>query len=483
MGGFFGVISKQECISDLFYGTDYHCHLGTRRGGMATINENGFTRIIHDISNSQFRSKFDDDLRKMHGNSGIGVISDYEDQPLIIGSHLGTYGIVTVGLVKNAGELTRKAFSTRTTHFSEMSGNEINPTEIIATLINHEESFEAGIASAQETIEGSCSMLLLTRKGIYAARDRLGRTPVIVGKGSNGYCVALETCSFPNLGYEVVHELGPGEIVLITENGYEIRKQPGTEMQICTFLWIYYGYPASTYEGINVEDSRHRSGAALARNDSVDVDFVAGIPDSGVAHAYGYAAEAGLPYRRPFVKYTPTWARSFMPQIQEMRNLVARMKLIPIKELTAGMRMLFCDDSIVRGTQLYNTFQKLYLYGAKEIHLRPACPPLLFGCKFLNFSRSRSEMDLACRKAIVELEGEITSLDKYMDPDTQEFKAMVEIIRKRMGISSLVYQKMPDMVEAIGLPKEKLCTYCWDGCEGCGGKTSRAQAATTIDYV
>ncbi|NLG18766.1 MAG: amidophosphoribosyltransferase [Fibrobacter sp.] len=480
MSGFFGVISKQDCISDLFYGTDYHCHLGTRRGGMAALNENGFDRVIHDISNTQFRSKFDSDLTRMHGNSGIGIISDFEDQPLIIGSHLGTYAIVTVGMVKNAEELTRKTFSTRTTHFTEMSGNDINPTEIVATLINGEESFEDGISSAQELIEGSCSMLLLTKKGIYVARDRSGRTPAIIGKGEQGYAVALETCAFPNLGYEVVHELGPGEIVLLTENGYEIKKQPGTEMQICSFLWIYYGYPASSYEGINVEESRYRCGEALARNDSVDVDLVAGIPDSGIAHAFGYACTAGIPYRRPFVKYTPTWARSFMPQIQEMRNLVAKMKLIPIKELTKGMRMLFCDDSIVRGTQLYSTFQKLYNYGAREIHLRPACPPLLFGCKYLNFSRSRSEMDLACRKAIVELEGKITSLDKYLDPDTQEFQAMVDIIRRKMGITSLLYQRLPDMVKAIGLPEEKLCTYCWDGCDrkACGKKvTSETVAA------
>jgi amidophosphoribosyltransferase len=472
MGGFFGVISQEDCVQDLFYGTDYHCHLGTCRGGMAVMNGDNFTRVIHDITNAQFRSKFDDDLPKFSGPRGIGVISDYEDQPLIIGSHLGTYGIVTVGVIKNADAIAKKTFSTRSTHFSEMSGNEINATELVATIINQEETFEAGIAAAQAVIEGSCSILILSKQGLYAARDRLGRTPVVIGSKPGSYCVTFESCAFPNLGYETEKELGPGEIVLITENGYETKKAAGTDMQICSFLWIYYGYPASSYEGINVENARYRCGAALAKVDTVKPDFAAGIPDSGVAHAIGYAIEAGVPYKRPFVKYNPTWARSFMPQVQTVRDLVARMKLIPIRELTRGARILFCDDSVVRGTQLRDTFQRVYDYGARELHLRPACPPLIYGCKYLNFSRSRSEMDLAGRKAIKEIEDEKQpDLGRYADATTPEYRAMVEIIKRKMGITTLEYQKLPDMVEAIGLPKEKLCTYCWDGCEGpCNGK-------------
>jgi amidophosphoribosyltransferase len=476
MGGFFGVVSQDDCVQDLFYGTDYHCHLGTRRGGMAVLSEEGYARIIHDITNAQFRSKFDSDVACMHGRTGIGVISDYEDQPLIIGSHLGVYAIVTVGMVRNAEALAQKAFSKRATHFSEMSGNEINPTEIVATIINQEESFEAGISRALEEIEGSCSLLVLTGKGLFAARDRQGRTPVIMGKKEGAYCAALETCSFPNLGYEMVHELGPGEVVRITENGYETKAAPGSVMQICSFLWIYYGYPASSYEGVNVENARYRCGAALARADAVKPDFAAGIPDSGIAHAIGYAIQAGVPYRRPFVKYNPTWARSFMPQMQSVRDLVARMKLIPIRELTQGQRILFCDDSVVRGTQLRDTFQRIFDYGAREIHLRPACPPLIYGCKYLNFSRSRSELDLAGRKAIKELEGDRQpDLEKYGDASSDEYSAMVDVIKRRMGITTLQYQKLPDMISAIGLPKEKLCTCCWDGCEGPCAKKKAAR--------
>jgi amidophosphoribosyltransferase len=438
MGGFFGVISQEDCVQDLFYGTDYHCHLGTCRGGMAVMNGDNFTRVIHDITNAQFRSKFDDDLPKFSGPRGIGVISDYEDQPLIIGSHLGTYGIVTVGVIKNADAIAKKTFSTRSTHFSEMSGNEINATELVATIINQEETFEAGIAAAQDVIEGSCSILILSKQGLYAARDRLGRTPVVIGSKPGSYCVTFESCAFPNLGYETEKELGPGEIVLITENGYETKKAAGTDMQICSFLWIYYGYPASSYEGINVENARYRCGAALAKVDTVKPDFAAGIPDSGVAHAIGYAIEAGVPYKRPFVKYNPTWARSFMPQVQTVRDLVARMKLIPIRELTRGARILFCDDSVVRGTQLRDTFQRVYDYGARELHLRPACPPLIYGCKYLNFSRSRSEMDLAGRKAIKEIEDEKQpDLGRYADATTPEYRAMVEIIKRKMGITTL----------------------------------------------
>jgi amidophosphoribosyltransferase len=464
MGGFFGVVSKKDCVPKLFYGTDYHSHLGTRRGGLATLDEDHFARFIHDITNAQFRSKFEDDILKMKGMTGIGVISDFEDQPLIIGSHLGRYAIATVGVIKNDTVLAKKAFGKRGIHFSEMSGNEINPTELTATLINQEESFAAGIKNAQEQIEGSCSLLLLTEDGIYASRDRLGRTPVIIGKGPDGYAATMESCAFPNLGYTLERELGPGETVLLTAEAIEQKNPPGSKMQICSFLWIYYGYPASSYEGINVEATRYRCGAALAENDDVEVDCVAGIPDSGTAHALGYAAKAHITYCRPFVKYTPTWPRSFMPQQQNVRDLVAKMKLIPIKELTEGKRLLFCEDSIVRGTQLKNTLQRMYDYGALEIHMRPACPPLAYGCKFLNFSRSRSELDLAARKAISKLEGEKeVTIEEYADESSDKYAAMVTKIEQRMGLTTLRYQKLSNMIRAIGMPEEKLCTFCWTG--------------------
>lgn len=467
MGGFFGVVSKDDCVNDLFYGTDYHSHLGTRRGGLAVLNSGSLQRFIHSIENAQFRSKFEDDIKLLHGPSGIGVISDYEDQPLLIGSHLGTYAIVTVGKITNAEELAARAFDKRTTHFSEMSGEGINPTELAATLINQETSFTDGIANVQQAVEGSCSILLLTQEGVYAARDALGRTPLTIGAKDGAYAAALETCAFPNLGYEIVKELGPGEIVLMTAGGIEQKKAAGDRMQICAFLWVYYGYPASTYEGVNVEDARNRCGRTLAKRDEVEVDIVAGIPDSGIGHAVGYANEAHVPYRRPFVKYTPTWPRSFMPQDQAVRDLVAKMKLVPIRELIEGQRLLFCEDSIVRGTQLKDTIQRLYDYGAREVHMRPACPPLVYGCKFLNFSRSKSELDLAGRKAIHELEGDNHAgcLCEYADCSSDKYCAMVEIIRKRLNLTTLRYQRLQDLVEAIHLPKEKLCTYCWDGTE------------------
>jgi amidophosphoribosyltransferase len=345
-----------------------------------------------------------------------------------------------------------------------MCGNEVNPTELVATIINREDSFEAGLTRVQELIEGSCSILLLTDSGIYAARDRLGRTPVILGKSRTGYAVTMETCAFPNLGYEVERDLGPGEVVFIGAEGFEVRVKPRDVMQICTFLWIYYGYPASSYEGINVEASRYRCGAALARRDSTPIDYVAGIPDSGIAHALGYAAARGILYRRPFVKYTPTWPRSFMPQDQNVRDLVAKMKLVPIRELTEGNRLLFCEDSIVRGTQLKDTILRMFEYGAREVHMRPSCPPLLYGCKFLNFSRSRSELDLAGRRAIVKLEGrEPENLEGYADPDCGKYCAMVDCIKKDLGLTTLQYQRLDDMVDAIGMPCDKVCTYCWDG--------------------
>jgi len=466
MGGLFGVISKEDCVSDLFYGTDYHSHLGTTRGGLAVKNPEGFIRFIHNIENAQFRSKFEQDITKMHSKRGIGVISDYDNQPLLIRSHLGKYAIVTVGAIRNADKLVKKVFSTRIIHFSEMIGEEINPTELVASLINQELTFEEGIINAQEAIEGSCSLLLLTDKGVYAARDRLGRTPVVIGEKKGSLAVTLETCAFPNLGFEIKKYLGPGEIVLITEEGIEQKKPPGEKMQICGFLWVYYGYPASSYEGLNVESVRNKCGAKLAKNDSIKIDMVAGLPDSGIGHGLGYASEAGIPFKRPFVKYTPTWARSFMPQDQTVRDIVAKMKLIPISELIKGKKLLFCEDSIVRGTQLKDTIQRLYDFGALEVHMRPACPPLTHGCKFLNFSRSKSELNLAARKAIKEIEGvDGKDLDEYSTEGSEKYKGMIKQISKRLKLTTLKYQKLEDLVEAIGLPKEKICTYCWDGAE------------------
>jgi amidophosphoribosyltransferase len=478
MGGIFGVAAKEDCIHDLFYGTDYHSHLGTRRGGLATINGSGFTRFIHNIENAQFRSKFEDDILKMNGNMGIGCISDTEAQPLLIGSHLGNYAIVTVGRINNIDELVEKAFGTRTTHFLEMDGGVINQTELMATLINQEESFEAGIRRGMEAIDGSCSLLLLTEEGIYAGRDRYGRTPLIIGEKEGGLCATVESCAFPNLDYHLKRELGPGEVVKLTSEGMEEMVAPGKRMQICAFMWVYYGYPASSYEGINVEKMRNNSGAALAQRDDVEIDMVAGVPDSGVAHAIGYANESRVPYCRPFVKYTPTWPRSFMPQKQDVRNLVARMKLIPVTELIHGKRLLFCEDSIVRGTQLRETVQRLYDAGAREVHMRPACPPLVHGCKFLNFSTSRSELDLAGRRAVREIEGEGHGeevLKEYADASTEKYCDMVERIRNRLNLTTLRYQTIDDMLEAIGLPKERVCTFCWDGAE-------RTDLQTNIDF-
>ena len=479
MGGFFGVVSKDDCVADLFYGTDYHSHLGTMRGGMAIGDEGDFVRFIHNITNAQFRSKFEDDLAKMHGSRGIGVISDYEDQPLIIGSHLGTYALATVGRIQNLDALAAEAFRGRTTHFSEMGGAGINPTELVATLINRGSSFAEGIRHAQEVIEGSCSLLLLTEDAIYAARDRLGRTPIVIGSKPGSHAATLETCALPNLGYEVECYLGPGETVRMTPEGVETLNPAGDEMQICAFLWVYYGYPASCYEEINVEVVRYRCGAALAQNDNRQIDLAAGVPDSGTGHAIGYANASGIPYGRPFVKYTPTWPRSFMPQDQRVRDLVARMKLIPVRELIQGKRLLFCEDSIVRGTQLRDTIRRLFEYGAREIHMRPACPPLIHGCKFLNFSRSKSVMDLAARKAIKELEGDDSqNLDDYADTDSERHAAMIERIRQQLGLTSLKYQRLCDLITAIGLPKSRVCTYCWDGAESCCSQLSLLPPAT-----
>jgi amidophosphoribosyltransferase len=466
MGGFFGVAAKNDCVADLFYGTDYHSHLGTRRGGMVVHGKDGFKRNIHDITNAPFRTKFEDDLPKHHGNLGIGIISDYEDQPLLIAAHHAHYAIVTVGRIENLDALAAEALRQPNTHFSEMKCNEVNPTELVATMINQSSDLVEGIHRVQRAVDGSCSLLLLTSDSIIAARDRFGRTPVTLGSRDGAWAVTLETCALPNLGYRVERHLGPGEIVRLTPDGVEQLSPPGDQMQICSFLWVYYGYPASNYEGINVEVARNRCGMALARVDDVEIDVVAGIPDSGIGHAIGYASVAGVPYRRPFVKYTPTWPRSFMPQEQRVRDLVAKMKLIPISDLIDGKRLLFCEDSIVRGTQLRDIIIRLFDYGAKEIHMRPACPPLVHGCKFLNFSRSTSELDLAARKAISELEGDPNRhLDQYADPQSDRYQRMVEVIRRHLGLTTLRYQRLDDMVEAIGLPREQLCTYCWNGAE------------------
>ena len=463
MGGLFGVASKTDCVSDIFYGTDYHSHLGTKRGGMALINSTGIKRSIHNIQNSYFRTKFEPDLPRFSGRKGIGVISDFDAQPLIISSHLGTFGIVTVGKINNIEELTNRSFELKK-QFAEILTGQDNPTEIVASLICEEDSFEAGIQNVFSRIEGSCSMLVLTEDGVLCARDKLGRTPIVIGRKEGAFAAASESCAFPNLGYEVETFLGPGEVVRITEDDCEQLVPPGEKMQVCSFLWVYYGYPASEYEGINVEWSRNKCGAALARKDDESIDFVAGIPDSGIGHAIGYASEKMIPYFRPFVKYTPTWPRSFMPQNQELRDLVARMKLIPVKRLIDGKRILFCEDSIVRGTQLKDNIQILYECGAEEVHMRPACPCLIHPCEFLNFSTSRSTLDLAGRRMIKKIEGaEDKNLEEYAKAGSQKNLEMVDLIREQLQLTTLKYQALDDLVDAIGLPKERLCTHCWDG--------------------
>ncbi|MCI8550553.1 MAG: amidophosphoribosyltransferase [Lachnospiraceae bacterium] len=468
MGGFFGVASKNDCVFDLFFGTDYHSHLGTRRAGMATYDkEKGFDRAIHNIENSPFRTKFDRDANSMKGNLGIGCISDYEPQPLLIRSHHGTYAITTVGKINNADAIADKLLQSSHSHFFEMSGGLINATELVATIINQKENFIEGIQYAQELIDGSLTMLIMTPRGIFAARDRLGRTPVAIGQKEDAFCAAFESFAYLNLGYSDYKELGPGEIVIITPEGVKTLVQPGKDMKICTFLWIYYGYPSSSYEGINVEQMRYNCGAKLAKRDNVQPDTVAGVPDSGTAHAIGYANESGIPFSRPFIKYTPTWPRSFMPTIQTQRNLIAKMKLIPVHDLIQGKRLLLIDDSIVRSTQMRETTQFLYRSGAKEVHIRPACPPLLYGCKYLNFSRSSSEMDLITRKVIKEMEGndKYARLEAYSNPETAEYQDMVKNIGKRLDFTSLRYHRLDDMIESVGLSSDKLCTYCWNGKE------------------
>lgn len=467
MGGFFGVVSKEDCLFDLFFGTDYHSHLGTRRGGMAVYGEKGFDRAIHNIENSPFRTKFDKDMQEMKGNYGIGCISDYEPQPLIVRSHHGTYAITTVSKINNAQEIVDNIFTNNYSHFLEMSGGDINPTELVAAIINQKENIIEGIHYALELVEGSLTLMLLTPKGIYAARDKYGRTPMVVGHKENSYCLSFESFAFQNLGYRPLKELGPGEIIVANEEGIKTLMAPGSKMKICTFLWVYYGYPSSSYEGISVEQMRYNCGVNMAKRDYVKPDIVAGVPDSGTAHAIGYSNESGIPFSRPFIKYTPTWPRSFMPTMQSKRNMIAKMKLIAVHDLIKDKSLLLIDDSIVRGTQLRETTEFLYESGAKEVHIRPACPPLVYGCKFLNFSRSTSEMDLITRRVIAKLEGteEVPEevLQQYTDPESPKYEEMIEGIRKELNFTSLRYNRLDDMLDAVGIPKENLCTYCWDG--------------------
>ena len=470
MGGIFGVASKSSCVLDLFFGIDYHSHLGTRRGGMAVYDpEKGFDRAIHNIENSPFRTKFDRDVSELQGCLGIGCISDYEPQPLIVRSHHGTYAITTVSKINNTEEIVNSIFSNGNSHFLEMSGGDINPTELVAAIINQKENIIDGIHYALELIDGSLTIMVMTPKGIYAARDKYGRTPVVIGKKEGAYCLTFEDFAYRNLGYQDFKELGPGEIDIVTQDGVKTLVAPGDKMKICTFLWVYYGYPSSSYEGISVEQMRYNCGAALAKRDNVKPDIVAGVPDSGTAHAVGYSNASGIPFSRPFIKYTPTWPRSFMPTIQSKRNLIAKMKLIAVHDLIKDKSLLLIDDSIVRGTQLRETTEFLYQSGAKEVHIRPACPPLVYGCKYLNFSRSSSEMDLITRRVIARLEGteEVSEevLQQYTDPESPKYDQMVEEIRKELNFTTLRYNRLDDMLDSVGIPADRLCTYCWNGQE------------------
>ena len=468
MGGFFGVAAKQDCVFDLFFGIDYHSHLGTRRGGMAVYGEDGFNRAIHNIENAPFRTKFDKDVQTMRGHLGIGCISDFEPQPLIVRSHHGTYALTTVGKINNIEALSDSLFQSGCSHFLEMSGGDINATEMIAALINQKENLIEGIHYALEVVDGSVSLLLMNEAGIYAARDKYGRTPIAVGKKEDACCVSFENFAYKNWGYTDERELGAGEIAVITEKGCVTLVHPNAEMKICTFLWVYYGYPSSSYEGRSVENMRYECGKRMAQRDHVKPDIVAGVPDSGIAHAIGYANESGVPFSRPFIKYTPTWPRSFMPTVQSKRNLIARMKLLAVDELIRDKSLLLIDDSIVRGTQMRETTEFLYQSGAKELHMRPAGPPLMYGCKYLNFSRSTSEMDLITRRVIDRLEdGNVTEevLQEYADPESPKYEQMVEEIRKELNFTSLRFNRLDDMLDAVGIDKSRLCTYCWNGRE------------------
>lgn len=468
MSGFFGVASQSDCVFDLFFGIDYHSHLGTRRGGMAVFGEDGFNRSIHNIENAPFRTKFDSDIHSMKGNMGIGCISDYEPQPLLVRSHHGTYAITTISKINNTEALTAELFDNANSHFLEMSGGEINATELVAALINQKDNLIEGISYALEKIDGCLSILLMTPEGIYCARDKYGRTPVVIGHKENAFCASFENYAYKNLEYTDYKELGPGEVVVLTARNCITLVNPGKDMKICTFLWVYYGYPASSYEGMSVEQMRYNCGASMAKRDNVKPDIVAGVPDSGTAHAVGYANESGIPFSRPFIKYTPTWPRSFMPTIQSKRNLIAHMKLLAVPDLIKDKSLLLIDDSIVRGTQLRETTDFLYENGAKEVHIRPACPPLLFGCKYLNFSRSTSEMDLITRRVIARLEnGNVSDevLKEYADPESEKYQKMIDEICKELHFTTLKFNRLDDMLAATGVDKCKLCTYCWDGRE------------------
>ena len=471
MGGFCGVATKTDCVFDLFFGTDYHSHLGTRRAGMIVYGEKGFDRAIHNIENSPFRTKFEKDVNSMRGNLGIGVISDYEPQPLLVRSHHGPYAITTVGKINNSDELTEEIVKNSSAHFMEMSGGMINATELVAALINQQDNLIDGIRYAQERIDGSLSLMVMTPKGIYVARDKWGRTPIFIGKKEDGYIATSESFAFLNLGYKDYRTVGPGEIDVLTPDGVTVLVKPGNKMKICTFLWVYYGYPTSEYEGVSVETMRYQCGEHMARRDGLtpdDADMVAGVPDSGTPHAVGYANESGIPFKRPFIKYTPTWPRSFMPTIQSKRDMIARMKLIPITELIENQRLILIDDSIVRGTQLHNKTEFLKESGAAEVHVRSACPPIMFGCKYLNFSRSTSELELIARRMVRKVEGENVDravLDKYADPNTAEYANMLDMIREQLNFDSLAYNRLDDMIDSVGIDPEKLCTYCWNGVE------------------
>ncbi len=472
MGGFFGAVSKRDCVLDIFFGVDYHSHLGTRRGGMIMYDKKrGFKRQIHNIENTPFRTKFEKDLEGFHGCSGIGCISDTDPQPLLVRSHLGLYAITTVGIINNSEELIARYFSDHGHQFMAMSSGNVNSTELVAALINQEDDIVTGLLSAQDMIDGSLTALVLTPECIYAARDKMGRLPVLLGKNGEGYCVSFESFAYRKLGYEDAYELGPREIVKVKAEGFESVSPPGGKMRICAFLWTYYGYPNSNYEGVNVEVMRYRNGGIMARADKArgfDVgrlDYIAGVPDSGIPHAIGYANAGDIPFARPFIKYTPTWPRSFMPSSQSIRNQVAKMKQIPVPELIKGKKLLFVDDSIVRGTQLRETVEFLYKSGAEEVHMRSACPPIMYGCKFLNFSRSNSDMELLARRTVHELEGDDGSrhLDEYASPDSERGQCMLKTICGKFGFSSLGYQTLDGLLEAIGLDRSKVCTYCWSG--------------------
>ena len=471
MGGFFGAVSRKNCKYDVFFGTDYHSHLGTKRGGLAFYDaEKGFTRQIHNIENTPFRTKFEGDLNKMDGTAGIGCISDTDPQPLLVRSHLGMFAIANVGMITNTDSLVNDTFAASGHYFMVRSSGNVNANELVAALINRCDNLVEGLKYAQSQIEGSCTILLLTENGIIAARDKMGRLPIVIGQNEDGCCAALESFACQKLGYKPCYNLGPGEIVKITADGWKQLAAPGEKMKICAFLWSYYGYPNSNYEGVNVEVMRNRNGEIMAREEAKngtmpDVDYISGVPDSGLPHAIGYANHSHKPFARPFVKYTPTWSRSFTPSNQEVRNLVAEMKQIPVPELIEGKRLLLVDDSIVRGTQLRETVDFLYKSGAKEVHMRSACPPIMYACKYLNFSSSNSEMELLTRKTIQDLEGAVGQkhLGEYADPTTERGKSLLNTICKEMGFDSLGYQSLDGLLEAIGLDRSKVCTYCWTG--------------------